>query len=103
MSATGLRFAVTACVFAAAVSAAGAPEATISNGVIKAKLYLPDVKEGFYRGTRFDWSGVINSLEYAGHNFYGPWFTKSDPSVRDFVYQGSDITVGIPSGSMGPA
>jgi hypothetical protein len=23
------------------------------------KLYLPDAEHGFYRGTRFDWSGVV--------------------------------------------
>src|SRR6516164_1825326 len=85
------------------MTAAGPPEVKISNGIITARLYLPDAKQGFYRGTRFDWSGVINSLEYAGHNYYGPWFTKTDPSVRDFAYQDSDIAVGIPSGSMGPA
>jgi len=94
---------VTALLAAGFSGAASPPEATISNGIITAKLYLPDAKEGFYRGTRFDWSGVINSLEFAGHNFYGPWFTKSDPEVRDFAYQGADIAVGIPSGSMGPA
>jgi hypothetical protein len=85
------------------LTAAGPPEAKISNGVITAKLYLPDAKQGYYQGTRFDWSGVINSLEFAGHNFYGPWFTKSDPAVRDFAYQDADIAVGIPSASMGPA
>jgi hypothetical protein len=90
-------------VVAAFVTAAGPPEATISNGIITAKLYLPDAKLGYYQGTRFDWSGVINSLEYSGHDFYGPWFTKSDPAVTDFAYQGVDIAVGIPSGSMGPA
>ena len=98
-----LRALVTCLCAGSFLYAAEAPTATISNGTIKAKLYLPDSKDGYYRGTRFDWSGVINSLEYAGHNFYGPWFTKSDPTVRDFAYQDSDIAVGIPSGSMGPA
>lgn len=97
-----LRILIILTSFAALVPGANPPEASISNGVIKAGLYLPDAKDGYYRGTRFDWSGVINSLEYAGHNYYGPWFTKSDPAVRDFAYQGSDIAVGIASGSMGP-
>jgi hypothetical protein len=94
---TGLLFVV------AFLTAAGPPEARISNGILTAKIYLPDAKQGYYCGTRFDWSGVINSLEYAGYNFYGPWFTKSDPTVRDFAYQDADIAVGIASGSMGPA
>lgn len=83
--------------------AADFPQAEISNGVIRAKLYLPDAQAGFYRGTRFDWSGVISSLEFGGHNYYGPWFTKQDAVVRDFVYRGDDIVVSAESGSMGPA
>ncbi|MEO8074793.1 MAG: hypothetical protein ABI818_00605 [Acidobacteriota bacterium] len=79
------------------------PDAQISNGLIVAKLYLPDARRGFYRSTRFDWSGVISSLEYEGHHYYGPWFTKSDPPVRDFVYQGADIITGAQSTMMGPA
>jgi hypothetical protein len=79
------------------------PEATITNGQITAKLYLPDANTGFYRGTRFDWSGVISSLKFEGHDFYGPWFTKQDSTVRDFIYKGPDIVVSSESGSMGPA
>lgn len=83
--------------------AADYPQAEITNGPIHAKLYLPDAKTGFYRGTRFDWSGVIASLEFGGHNYYGPWFTKQDPAVRDFIYKDADIVVSAESGSMGPA
>ncbi len=76
--------------------------ATISNGQIQAKIYLPEVKSGFYQGTRFDWSGVIYSLKAAGHDYYGPWFTKTDPSIHDFIYQGSDIIAGPCSAITGP-
>ncbi len=79
-----------------------APEAEINNSEIGAKIYLPDSKKGYYRGTRFDWSGVIHSLEYAGHNYYGPWFTKTDPKVIDFVFDGSDIVAGPCSAITGP-
>jgi hypothetical protein len=79
------------------------PEALLDNGQIKARVYVPDARTGFYRSTRFDWSGVIGSLEYQGHNFYGPWFTKRDPSVRDFIYKDSDIVVSDQSGVTGPA
>jgi len=82
--------------------AADPPQAEISNGQIRAKLYLPDAKDGFYRSTRFDWSGALLSLDYAGHNFYGPWFTKYDPSVRDFTYKDTDIIVGAASAMVGP-
>jgi hypothetical protein len=86
-----------------ALVAADYPQAEISNGPIRAKLYLPDAKTGFYRSTRFDWSGVISSLEFGGHNYYGPWFTKQDATVRDFIYKDADIVVSAESGSMGPA
>jgi hypothetical protein len=78
------------------------PQVEVSNGFVKAKIYLPDAKNGYYRGTRFDWSGVIGSLEYGGHNYYGPWFTKTDPKVNDFIYDGEDITAGPCSAAVGP-
>jgi hypothetical protein len=78
------------------------PEAEISNGLIRAKLYLPDAERGFYRSTRFDWSGVIASLEFKGHQYYGPWFTKFDPSVRDFIYKDGDIVASAQSAIVGP-
>jgi hypothetical protein len=79
------------------------PETSITNGLIRARLYLPDADRGFYRSTRFDWSGIISALEYEGHQFYGPWFTHSDPTVRDFIYRDPDIVVGPQSRAMGPA
>ncbi len=78
------------------------PQTTITNGILTAKLQLPDVSNGFYRGTRFDWSGVIASLEYQGHNYYGPWFTRKDAGVSDFVYDGADIVAGPCSAITGP-
>ena len=57
-----------------AAAAAQPPEAAISNGVIRARVYLPDAQNGYYRGTRFDWSGAISSLEYNGHTYFGQWF-----------------------------
>ena len=57
----------------------------ISNGSIRAKLYLPDPDKGYYRATRFDWSGVISSLEYKGHQFFGQWFPRYDPKLHDSI------------------
>lgn len=82
--------------------AADAPKAEISNGEIHAKIYLPDTNLGYYRGTRFDWSGVLYSLEFKGHNYYGPWFQKTDPAIHDFIYEGSDIIAGPCSAISGP-
>lgn len=85
------------------VSGGSAPEAEIANGPIRVRLYLPDANTGFYRGTRFDWSGVIGGLEYIGHNYYPPWFQRSDPSVHDFIYDGADIVAGPCTAITGPA
>jgi hypothetical protein len=61
------------------------PEATISNGLIQAKLYLPDAKNGFYQATRFDWAGIVSSLKYKDHEFFGQWYVKHDPKVHDAI------------------
>jgi hypothetical protein len=78
------------------------PSVEITNGQIRAKIYLPEAKRGFYRGTRFDWSGVIYSLQANGHDYYGPWFNKTDMSVHDFVYRDADIVAGPCSAITGP-
>ena len=61
------------------------PHADISNRQVKATLYLPDRDRGYYRGSRFDWSGVIPKLEYAGHSYFGVWFPKYDPYLHDAI------------------
>src|SRR5689334_1779517 len=86
-----------------AASAVTSPEATISNKQIRVKMYLPDAADGFYRGARFDWSGIISSVEFAGHTFYGQWFSKVDPTVRDVSYKDNDILVSVNTSAVGPA
>lgn len=61
------------------------PQAEISNGIVKALIYLPDAQRGYYRGVRFDWSGVVASLTYKGHEFFGQWFPKYDPLLHDAI------------------
>lgn len=61
------------------------PQASITNGLINMKLYLPDSVNGYYRGSRFDWSGVIPELQYNGHDFFGQWFQKYDPYLHDAI------------------
>ncbi|HEX4164563.1 MAG TPA: hypothetical protein VHZ55_03745 [Bryobacteraceae bacterium] len=61
------------------------PERAISNGVISARLYLPNAESGYYRGARFDWSGVVSRLDYAGHNFFGVWFPHYEPTINDAI------------------
>jgi hypothetical protein len=61
------------------------PKASISNGPVQAVLYLPDAKNGYYRASRFDWSGVIPCLAYKGHTYFGIWFSHYDPMVADAI------------------
>jgi hypothetical protein len=62
------------------------PEATIDNGLIQAKIPLPDSEKGYYRGTRFDWSGQISSLKVNGHEYFGNWFEgRYDPKNHDTI------------------
>jgi hypothetical protein len=86
----------------ASAAFAEAHDLTISNGVIEATIHPPDAANGFYRGTRFDWSGVVGSLKFSGHDYYGPWFSKTSPIVKDYIYQGDDIVAGPCSAITGP-
>jgi hypothetical protein len=98
-----IRIRLATCLAAASLCAAEYPSAEISSGDLIIKLYLPDANTGFYRATRFDWSGMIGSLIYRGHEYYGPWFQRVDPSVHDFTYDGADIVASPCTAALGPA
>ncbi|MEJ7609505.1 MAG: hypothetical protein WKF37_25345 [Bryobacteraceae bacterium] len=70
---------------ASLASAADVPQTQISNKAITAKFYLPDSENGYYRGTRFDWSGVLFSLRANGHEYFGQWFDNYDPKLHDAI------------------
>jgi hypothetical protein len=78
---------LTALAMTAAARAADGtfPEAEIESSTIKAKLYLPDSEKGYYRATRFDWSGNMPSLKANGHEYFGQWFPKYDPKINDAI------------------
>jgi len=59
------------------------PSSIISNDLVSMKLYLPDPENGYYRATRFEWSGIIASLEYDGHNYFGEWKSVHDPFFHE--------------------
>jgi hypothetical protein len=101
---TNCRIAVSVALAAGiSVASGSSPEAEIANGSIRVRLYLPEANTGFYRGTRFDWSGVIGGLQYSGLDFFPQWFQRSDPSVHDYVYEGGDIVAGPCTAITGPA
>lgn len=82
---------------------AAAPSTIISNGLIRARVLLPDAARGFFRGSRFDWAGIVSNLTLGGQEYYGLWFSKISPSTRDFVYDGEDIIAGPNTAITGPS
>lgn len=87
----GVTFAV-ACAAAAEivsdcaeVSHGDHPKALLTNGKLDALVFLPDARNGYYRSTRFDWSGVVGCVSLNGHKFFGEWFTQYDPLKNDSV------------------
>jgi hypothetical protein len=82
---------------------AAAPRAMLRNGALSAEIALPDAAHGFYRGTRFDWSGMIIAVTLGKARFHGPWFDAVAPGVRDYVHDGARIVAGPQTGATGPA
>jgi hypothetical protein len=59
------------------------PSTTISNQSVEMKIYLPDLEKGLYRASRFDWSGVIGSVKYKKHEYFGYWKDTHDPLFHE--------------------
>lgn len=55
----------------------------ISNDNVKMRVFTPDPEKGLYRGTRFDWSGVIGSVQYKGHEYFGYWKDRQNPTFHE--------------------
>ena len=49
------------------------------------KLVLHHPEDGFYQGTRFDRSGVFDSIFFHGVEMAGRWFERYDPHMHDAV------------------
>lgn len=62
------------------------PQAEISNELIHISYLLPDKETGYYRSTRFDWSGVMSGMEFKGHSYFGVWNPAPyDPILHDAI------------------
>lgn len=59
------------------------PILRIANRHVSASVCLPDAEQGYYRGTRFDWSGVVRDLRCRGHRYVSEWQTRHDPLRHD--------------------
>ncbi len=83
------------------LAAADYPQVRLTNGKVTASVAVPNAQDGFYKGTRFDWSGIITSLETNGHLFFAPFFEKFDPNVIDVDFKGT-VLAGPVSAVSGP-
>ena len=61
------------------------PMVKLDNGVLSVSVYMPDAKRGYYRGSRFDWSGIIKQVDYRGHKFYAPLHETHEPKKHDSI------------------
>jgi hypothetical protein len=61
------------------------PRVTLRRGKMEAVIFLIDKDNGYYRATRFDWSGVVACVAVNGHKFFGEWFAKYDPLKNDSI------------------
>lgn len=55
------------------------PFVELTNGVLDVLVYLPDPEKGYYRGPRFDWSGMISRVRYNGHVYFTELTSSHNP------------------------
>jgi hypothetical protein len=78
------------------------PHKVITNGIVSASVYLPG-DGAFYRGTRFDRTGVVAHATYKGTDYGQLWFSSYSPYVHDFAWMNGQVTVSTASGAAGPS
>lgn len=61
------------------------PHMRLRRGPMTAVVFLPDAVNGYYRGSRFDWSGIVGCVSLNGHTFFGEWFKHYEPTINDAV------------------
>lgn len=79
------------------VAATEPPTIRLNRGDISATIYLPHAETGRYRSSRFDWSGMVASLEFAGHRIFGEWKLVLEPGATDSDAIGTAGEFGIQS------
>jgi hypothetical protein len=65
------------------VSNTGYPRTALHKNGLTMVVYLPDKTNGYYRGSRFDWAGMIGRVTFRGHSWYSQWQTPHDPTAHD--------------------
>ena len=90
----------------ASATAAEHPTDTIRNKHLTMVLCRPDARAGYYRGSRFDWAGIIERVEFDGHRVFGRFSDSPDPRHHDRVMGpaeefGMDVPVGYDETAVG--
>jgi len=62
------------------------PHLKLANAKLKLTVATPDAESGLYRGSRFDWSGLVVAAEHDGHSFFAPWKLKHDPRSHEGIW-----------------
>lgn len=65
-------------------------ELKIAKGGLELTFCLPSFEEGYYRGTRFDHSGIFRKIVKNGFTLADEWFDKYDPYMHDAVCGASE-------------
>lgn len=55
----------------------------LGNPNMQVQVFPPDAVTGYYRGIRFDRSGIIGSVKVGAHRFVEPWQATHDPLAHD--------------------
>lgn len=58
---------------------------TIGKGELELTMCAPDIENGYYRGTRFDHSGIFRKITLDGFALADLWFDGYDPYRHDTV------------------
>lgn len=59
------------------------PSLKLENDSVSMEIYLPDPAKGYYQSTRFDWSGMIYSFKFRGHEYFGIWRPADNNSGKN--------------------
>jgi hypothetical protein len=79
------------------------PHVTLRRGALTVTVLLPDARTGYYRSTRFDWSGLVARASVGGHTFYAPWKRTHDPTnFEDALGTAEEFGTAGPDGKSGP-
>ncbi len=58
----------------------GYPREVLYKNGFYVSVYTPDRDTGYYRSSRFDWTGQIGLVKWLGHTAYGDWKFPHDPT-----------------------